>query len=543
MMQTIKTGTGIERPALAKVAELHPRLNLGAFVEATRVVPDTAIALIDLTGAEPRTLTYADLEHETMLCVGAFKALGVTRGTRFALAMPNCRLFLIGFLALMRLGAIPVFINAHLSMDAVRHIVTDSGSEGVLADLDDVPGLSALASLPTLRWHLARGHAAPEGWQSWAGLVDAAEPDATVERMNFDDQAFQPYTAGSTGMPKGIVLTHGGMLWGIEHNQMYYPPPPHERGIVAAPMFHKNAMRGVIKPMLRGGCSVVILPDFEPRQFLETMSKYRVTTSGGVPAMYADILREEDLIESLDFSALHMLSMGSSSVPAELSARLAKAFPHAGVKESYGMTEVGGPTRALAGVPTPLGSVGVIAPEYEAKLVDDQGNENAMAGELHLRAPYVLKAYAGLPELTAARIYDGWLRTGDKFRKDENGFLYFIGRADDMFSCGGENIYPKEVENLILKLPDVGDAIVVPLPHETKSFAPTAMVLPRPGRALEPKAIQDFCAANGPAFAIPRAVLIVDEIPRTSAGKPDRKAAQAMMSQAFGTLKSRSRKG
>ncbi len=533
----------IERPALKKVAELHPTLNLGNFIEATRTVPDTAIALIDLTERDPKTLTYGDLEREIRLCVGAFRALGVKRGARFALALPNCRLFLIGFLALMRIGAIPVFINSHLSNDALRHIVTDSGSEGLLADLEDAPPLALLASVPGLRWRLSRSGSGPESWHSWPAVLDGVSPDDTVETVGFDDQAFQPYTAGSTGMPKGIVLTHGGMLWGIEHSQMYYPPSVDERGIVAAPMFHKNAMRGVIKPMLRGGCSVVILPGFEPRQFLETMSKYRVTSSGGVPAMYADILREEDLIRSLDFSALHLLSMGSSSVPAELSARLARAFPHVGVKESYGMTEVGGPTRPLTGVPTPLGSVGVIAPEYEAKLVDDAGNENAMAGELHLRAPYVLKAYAGLPEITAARIYDGWLRTGDKFRKDEQGFFYFIGRADDMFSCGGENIYPKEVENLILKLPDISDAIVVPLPHETKSFAPTAMVLPRPGSHVEPKAIQDFCASNGPAFAIPRAVLVVKEIPRTSAGKPDRKAAQALLSKTFGTLKSPSRKG
>jgi long-chain acyl-CoA synthetase len=533
----------VERPALKKVAELHPTLNLGDFIEATRTVPESAIALIDLTVSEPKTLTYADLEHEIRLCVGAFRALGVKRGTRFALALPNCRLFLIGFLALMRLGAIPVFINSHLSNDALRHIVTDSGSEGILADLEDAPPLSLLAAVPALRWRLSRSGEGPANWYSWPAILDGASPDETVETMAFDDQAFQPYTAGSTGMPKGIVLTHGGMLWGIEHSQMYYPPPPDERGIVAAPMFHKNAMRGVIKPMLRGGCSVVVLPEFEPRQFLKTMSTYRVTSSGGVPAMYADILREDDLIRSLDFSALKLLSMGSATVPAELSARLARAFPHVAVKESYGMTEVGGPTRPLPGVPTPLGSVGVIAPEYEAKLVDDAGNEGAMAGELHLRAPYVLKAYAGLPEMSAARIYDGWLRTGDKFRKDEQGFLYFIGRADDMFSCGGENIYPKEVENLILKLPDVGDAIVVPLPHETKSFAPTAMVLPRPGCKIESKAIQDFCAANGPAFAIPRAVLVVTEIPRTSAGKPDRKAAQALMSRTFGTLKSRSRKG
>ena len=130
----------IERPALKKVAELHPTLNLGNFIEATRTVPDTAIALIDLTERDPKTLTYGDLEREIRLCVGAFRALGVKRGARFALALPNCRLFLIGFLALMRIGAIPVFINSHLSNDALRHIVTDSGSEGLL-------GLAALANV------------------------------------------------------------------------------------------------------------------------------------------------------------------------------------------------------------------------------------------------------------------------------------------------------------------------------------------------------------------------------------------------------------
>jgi acyl-CoA synthetase (AMP-forming)/AMP-acid ligase II len=358
--------------------------------------------------------------------------------------------------------------------------------------------------------------------------------------MQFDDQAFQPYTAGSTGLPKGIVLTHGGMLWGIEHSELYWPRSPAERGIVAAPMFHKNAMRGNIKPILRSGGSVVIQRRFAPRPFLEALARYRVTTCGGVPAMFAEILQEAELIRSGDYSALKLISMGSSTVPEQLIARLHTAFPGVAVKESYGLTEGGGPTRApLDGRPVPPGSVGIAAPEYEVKLVNAAGHESTEAGEMHIRSPYVLQAYAGLPDLTAARIYDGWLRTGDLFRADADGFYYFLGRSDDMFVCGGENMYPKDVEGRILLHPAVADAVVVPLPHQTKSFAPVAMVVLMPGASVDAQAIQDHCAAAGPAFAIPRAILVVERLPLTSTGKPDRRAIAAALAARFGTLSSR----
>jgi long-chain acyl-CoA synthetase len=526
----------IERPTLATLPTLHPQCNLGNFIEATRKVPGTDTAIIDISGDSEIVLTYDALEGQIRRAVGTFRTLGVTRGAKIAIGLPNTSLFLVAFLSLMRLGAIPVFLNPRLSIETIRFILEDSAAEGILADHDDVPALASLSSVPGLRFCLSRYNGAAAPWQSWEPLFAAAKPDATVETMGFDEQAFQPYTAGSTGVPKGIILTHGGMLWGIEHSETYWPRHAGERGIVAAPMFHKNAMRGTIKPMLRGGCSVVFMRNFKPREFLEAVSRYNVTICGGVPAMFADILREEDLIASGDYSSLEMISMGSSTVPEELIARLVRAFPHSAVKESYGLTEGGGATRMHPSIPTPAGSVGIVAPEYEGKLVDADGNVSTRHGELHIRSPYILKAYAGRPELTAQRVYDGWLRTGDLFRMDENGFLFFLGRTDDMFSCGGENIYPKEVENLVLRHPDVSDVIVVPLPHRTKGLAPAAMVTARRGRTIEPSTIQDYCATNGPSFAIPRGVLVVDDLPRTGAGKPDRKVALDVLTATFGTL-------
>lgn len=521
---------------LQLVERMYPECNLGTFTQAASRDRGDGACLIDLSGPAALTLTYADLEAAVRKAAGALAALGCRRGTRLALALPNSSGFLIVFLAIMRLGGIPILLNFKLNAATIRFILDDSGAEGILTDAHSCPAVVAAVSDATLRFRLSVGEEL-SGWQSWPDLVENAAPTDIVETMDFDDQAFQPYTAGSTGVPKGVVLTHGGMLWGIEHSERYWPRRPDERAIVAAPMFHKNAMRGTIKPSLRSGASVVILRDFRPRAFLEAIATYKVTTCGGVPAMYAQLLKEEDLIAAHDFSHLKLISMGSSTVTAELIARLKGAFPCAEVKEGYGITEGGAPLRvALDGRKNPRGSVGRLAPEYEARLVDGEGRMSSTAGELQIRSPYVLKEYANRPDLTRERLVDGWLRTGDLFRVDADGFYYFLGRNDDMFVCGGENVYPKEVESLILKNPDVADAIVVPLPHAEKGQAPAAVVVARPGASVEPKAIQDFCARNGPTFTIPRAVLVVDKLPVTGAEKPDRIAAKQMLLDAFGPL-------
>ena len=186
----------------------------------------------------------------------------------------------------------------------------------------------------------------------------------------------------------------------------------------------------------------------------------------------------------------------------------------------------------MSGRKVPRGSCGAATEGYEVKLVAPNGSEGVSEGELWTRSPTVTGGYHNLPEVTREKIVDGWLRTGDVFRVDADGFFYFIGRVDDMFSCGGENIYPKEVENLLFAHPAVRDVCVVPIPHAVKGLVPAAAVALHDGARATPEELKAFCLERGPAYAHPRRIVIVDELPLSGAGKPDRTAIQQRLREA-----------
>jgi long-chain acyl-CoA synthetase len=513
-------------------------INLGIFFdEATRAAPDS-IAIVDLSESEPRTYSYRQLECEVRRAALALRAAGLRRRDRCIVAVGNGVTFLAAFLGALRLGAIPVPINFKLGADSLQSIVRDANCSVIVGSPKDAPACCDIADHLDMAVRLSTDGARP-GWTEYRPLLERQSDERIVEPMAFDDVAFQPYTSGSTGTPKGIALTHGGMIWGIEHSQAYWPLSTTDRVIVAAPMFHKNAMRGSVKPALRAGASLVIMRSFDPRRYLQAVADYKVTSCSGVPTMFAEMLRHKDLVDSLDFSALKRISMGSAIVPPELIDRLMEAFKVT-VRESFGLTEGGGAIRQpIDGRVPPRGSVGLIAPELEVKLVGPDGKESDREGECWIRSPYVLREYVNLPELTRERIRDGWLRTGDILRRDADGFFYYVTRIDDMFVCGGENIYPKEVENLALKHPDVANVAVAPLTHDTKGYAPAAMVVLKAGKTVSVEELQDFFAANGPTFAIPRAIMMVDTIPLNGAGKVDRPLIRRTLEERFGTLQSR----
>jgi long-chain acyl-CoA synthetase len=287
--------------------------------------------------------------------------------------------------------------------------------------------------------------------------------------------------------------------------------------------------------MLYAGGSFVLMPAYEPRAYLEALAKYKCTYSRGVAAVFTMFLQHRDYLRTLDLSALRGMTIGSAVVTPELMDLVERALPHIKVSESYGLTEGGSPLRPpIDGRSVPRGSPGVPAPEIELRLIDAQGNEanDAEEGELLIRCPYVCLSYYNEPEITRAKLTDGWLHTGDVFCKD-NGFFYFRSRVDDMFSCGGENVYPKEVENLLFAHPEVVNAVVAPVPHAVKGFVPAAMVIPREGSALTADAVKAFCLEKGPAYSHPRFVDVVSALPLNGAGKIDRAVVQARLVAAY----------
>ena len=509
-----------------------PHGNLGYIAQlAAQAAPD-APAIIDLWAGRERVLTHGELETKLERVANLAACLELAPGSRVALAMPNRTEWLEVFFGVMRAGLVPVPLNIRQGMTALEHCVRDSGAEAAFYDLQAFDGVEALfAHLPLDRRFALDGAPGAQSYeQALAAMPDHFAPIAIAA----DHTSFLPYTSGSTGRPKGVVLTHAGQIWWIRARQRYWPFTASTRAAVAVPLYHKNAMAGAVKPLLFCGGSFVLMPGFEPRAFLKALAGYRCTRAGAVPAVYSLLLRERDLLEELDFSALTALSMGSAPVQAELLEEVKRVFG-VYVRESYGLTE-GGPVMigpAVDGRPAPYGSCGVAWPEGEVKLVDGCGREHPSDGELWVRNPGVTPGYHNLPQVNAQRLRDGWLATGDLFHRDADGFFYFRGRSDEMFKCAGESVYPKEVENLLLTHPAVSEACVVPLPYGGKGHAPVAFVVPYREAVVEAQELKAHCLAHGAAYAHPRRIHIAGEMPLTGAGKQDRQAISRLLSALF----------
>ncbi|MYA34089.1 MAG: acyl--CoA ligase [Gemmatimonadales bacterium] len=504
--------------------------NLGYWLrEAAEAFPGR-VALIDLSRPVPREVTYAELNERMDRVANLLSDAGIGAGDRFALSVGNRFEFVEILFGGMRCGAVPVPLNFKLSAASLAHIVRDAACRAAFVETAVTERSAAVVEQSGIetRWDVGgAGRRLEPGsaeWLDYERALGGSPARFDPPRLGAGHPAFQPYTSGSTGKPKGVVLSHEGQLWWVRCLRKYWPAAPGDRALVAVPLYHKNAMAGAIKPLLQAGASVVVLPGFSPESFLRALSEYRCTQVGAVPAVFAMILDRMDLIAELDFSALRKVTLGSAPVQPELMHAVERAFG-VEVGESYGLTE-GGPVMigpARDGRPTPRGSCGTAWPEGEIRLVRD-GREDPEYGELWVRNPGVTTGYHNLPAVNAARIRDGWLATGDLFFRDGEGFYYFRGRTDDMFNSGGENIYPKEVEDLLLSHPDVREAAVVPVPHALKGAVPAAVVRLGPEARATAESLKRYTLERGPAYAHPRRIALVEEMPLTGVGKVDRAA-------------------
>ena len=528
------------------------RGNLGYWCRrAVERYPDRD-AIIDLSREPARHVTYRELDERADRVASLVSGLGLGAGDRVGMAIGNRFEFVEIFYGAMRAGVVPVPLNTKLGAEPLEYIFRDAGMVAAFVEpscnrfaVDVVDGLG-------LERRIALGEAVPPEWLGYDDALGGASSAFDPVELPQDHPAFQPYTSGSTGKPKGVVLTHEGQLWWLRCLETYWPEKSNARALAAVPLYHKNAMAGAIKPLLQSGGTVVLLPSFEPRRFLSTLSEYRCTQAGAVPAVFTKLLQQDDLLRELDFSALQSVNIGSAPVQKELMLAVREAFGVT-VTESYGLTE-GGPVMIgppVDGRAVPFGSCGVAWPEGEVRLVpvgdDVLGLDGAgvSEGELWVRNPGVTPGYHNLPEVNERRLRDGWLATGDLFARDESGFYYFRGRTDDMFNCGGENIYPKEVEDLLIAHPGVYDAVVVPMEHAVKGHVPIAMVLRREGDdGLDEAVLKEHCLEQGPAYAHPRRVVVVDRLPLNGAGKVDRNVARRVLLERLdGDAVPRERKG
>jgi len=505
------------------------RANLGYLNLDAATAHAARPAILDYATTPPRFVSHGEMFAAMERVGAAAQGAGLKPGDVVVLAMTNRAEFIAAFFGLMRAGAVPIPLNIKLGADTIRFILDDSRAVAAVVEPEANPHVVALVDAAGLGIRIALAAAPPSGWQSYAGWLDAADPAALDPPAIEGPQiAFIPYTSGSTGRPKGVMLAHRGLLWSIRTAQKYRPSGPDDRALVAGPLYHKNAMREGVKPRLHAGGSVVLMPRFDPRAALVALAEHSCVHFAGVPAMFKLMLQQRDLLARLTFPKLKGLAMGSAVVGAELLHAVEAAF-RVPARDTYGLTEGGGPLGSpLDGRRLPPESCGVQAPEVELRLVDRDGRANTGQGELWVKSPVVAVGYLNLPDLTAERLRDGWLRTGDVFRRDAEGFYYFLGRTDDAFRSGGENIYPKEVENLLLGHPGVADVAVIPAPHPVKGQVPIALVVRRTGTETGEDELKRYCLANGPAYAHPRRVFFIDAIPLGGTEKVDPKAVREL---------------
>jgi long-chain acyl-CoA synthetase len=483
--------------------------NLGDLIGRERDL--SKIAIIDLGGEEvPRELSYARLDAMANGVARALIRRGLTRGDRVAILSANRAEFIAAYFGIMRAGLVAVPVNFKFPRQTIHFILRDAGAKLVFCDpprCPDCPG-----DIPSVHF----GDDGPDGFDRF---VDAGAFDAVVPKPR--EPAMFLYTSGSTGTPKGVVLSHQSHIWVVETRLA--PDLERHRYLIAAPLYHMNAL-ALAMLACAAHATIVLLPQFTARAYIDAIGRYRCTWLTAVPPMIAMMLREKDL-QRADLSSVEFIRMGSAPVSHSLMEAIHHAVPQAAVTNAYGTTEAGpvvfGPHPN--GLPQPEMSVGYPHPKVALRLVD--GNDrDADQGVLEMKCPALMNGYHNRPDVPPPFSADGFYITGDVFRRDADGFHYFVGRSDDMFVSGGENIYPADVERMLERHPDVAQAAVVPIDDEIKGQKPVAFVVPKAGRSPSEDEIKRFALANAPAYAHPRLVWFVDELPLASTNKVDRAA-------------------
>jgi len=474
----------------------------------------SARAVVDDGG---ETLTYAAVAAAVEDVARRLAGAGVGPGDRVALLAGNAPLAVTGLLAVTRLGAIAVPLNPRQPAATLAHVLRDAGASALVVAEGHEPVAEALL-----------GRSRPAVVAGAVGTpLDALALGELPPPPGPEDLALLVYTSGSTGQPKGVPLRHGGLVHNAEAVRHALMVDDDDVALVVAPLYHVNALCCALLPFLLQGAAVVLQPRFDARDAIAAIGRHRCAFLTGVPTMYQLLLRERELLAATDLSSLRYCLCGSATVTPRLADAIETELG-ATMIESYGLTEAG---PVVASSPRwglrRRGSTGLPLPGTDVRVVEPGTGADVPAGadgELWVRAPGVTPGYWNLPEVTAERLRPGgWLRTGDLVRRDADGYLSILGRLDDMFVCGGENVYPKEVEDVLLRCPGVLEAAVVPIAHELKGEVPAAFVVVD-DPDLDERAVRDAFLARGASYAHPRRVAFVDALPLSGPGKVDRRA-------------------
>lgn len=469
-------------------------------------------------------LSFSELEAQSNQVAHMLQDLGVQKGDRVAIMLMNSAEFFEAYFAIAKIGGVVVPLNWRLVADELEFILKDSGSKTLIfghefvdlaADLNsrgdktDIVNWLYSSETPT-ETHFAKDYEA---------LRNAASPATPVFSGDGDDLLYIMYTSGTTGLPKGVVHTHTTTLWAMITILATADLHDGDRYLAALPMFHVGALTPITLNVYTGTTSIV-MKEFDPVRAWELFGEEKITTALLVPAMLNFMIQVPEL-DRFDHSRLRWIQCGAAPVPVSLIEKYAER--DIDIQQIYGLTESCGPACLITGDDSlaRIGSTGRGFFHTDIRVVNEDGDDcdPDEQGEVWVRGLHIMKEYWNRPDATAETITpDGWLRTGDVASMDTDGFVYIQDRIKDMIISGGENVYPAEIENVILGHADVTEVAVIGQPSDKWGESPFAVVV-RKGDALTEKDVLEWCDGKLARFKLPKGAAFIDVIPRNANGK------------------------
>lgn len=490
------------------------------------------------SGARPAVIfrdevtTYSELAERSTRFSSVLHEWGVTKGSRVAYLGENHPSFLECFFATTQLGAIMVPLNTRLAPAELNYLLRDSGAK-VLVVADALLSHAEAALADTALTHLVRvrddstdGLAAERSHTGMHeaqldALIAEGDPSYVDHAVSPSDPAVIMYTSGTTGHPKGAVLTHQNYIWNSFNVLVDYDLVSTDVSLMISPMFHAAALGMGALPTILKGATLLLEAGFEPGHVLSLIQRHRATTMSGVPTTYQMLCEHPDWATT-DISSLRMLTCGGSPVPM----RVLEAYESRGLAFTggYGMTETSPGATSLQPNKSRLkqGSAGLPHFFTDVRIADVQGNSVSVGevGEIQIAGPNVIAEYWNLPEATRDAFAEGgWFKSGDMGYFDTDGFLFVTDRLKDMIISGGENIYPAEIEQLMMEIPEVTAAAVIGIPNEKWGEEPLALFTLRPGATIQPEEIREHLLTKLARYKVPKQYIVIDEMPRTASGK------------------------
>jgi acyl-CoA synthetase (AMP-forming)/AMP-acid ligase II len=494
-----------------------PDVTLSEFVTSRFAELGDKPAIID--GPSGRTLTFADIARGIEAMAAGLAARGFSRGDVFAICAPNVPEYAIAFLAVNRLGGIVTTMNPLYTRDEIAHQLEETGARFLLTVGPLAEACVAASRGTGVQEVFSLGEAA--GTLPLSALM-AGGPAPSVRIDTARDLAALPYSSGTSGVPKGVMLTHRNIVAQLLQAENLLSGDVQEETVIAVlPFFHIYGMVLILLRGLRRGFTLVSMARFDFVQFLECVQKYRVTYAPLVPPIVLG-LAKHPAVESYDLSSLRQIGSGAAPLGAEVEAACAKRVG-CSVMQGYGMTEFAGASISNLEGPdkSRTGSVGLVWPNMEARIVDVETGKDVgpnERGELWMRGPNVMQGYFKKPEATADMLLpDGWLRTGDVAYVDDDGYFFIVDRVKELIKHNGYQVAPAELEALLLRHPAIADAAVIPSPDEETGEVPKAFVVLR--APLTPEAVMAFVAEHVAPYKKVRRVAIVESIPKSPSGK------------------------